>query len=70
MSKIDYQPYVCPNPEYDTSRVELSIDCKTLQGAVRAKIGECLLVMLDGVYIARKVENEVHLERIHPLIQA
>lgn len=54
---IDYEPFVCPNPEYDDMRVELAIDVKTMQGTVKAKIGEALFVFLDGVYVARKNEQ-------------
>lgn len=54
MKTPDYKPFICPYTDYDPSRIELAIDVRTLQGAIKAEIGRALFIMADGVYVARK----------------
>jgi hypothetical protein len=54
-----WEDYICPHTDYDPTRIELAIDCKTAQAVVRARIGEALFINSQGVLYARDTKEGV-----------
>lgn len=67
---IDYKDYVNPDPTPDPDVLQLAIDVKTMRGTVNAKVGEAIVIMLDGVYIIQPDQTGYRFVRIHDPLQA